>query len=409
MQQNSTFYHTLSNGIRIVHRQTASPVAYIGITIGAGTRDEMPKDNGLAHYIEHTVFKGTQKRSAMQIINRIENIGGDINANTTKEETTFYAAILSTYFARTLELLADMVFRPAFPEKELRKELDVIREEIESYNDSPSELIYDDFENLIFSGNTLQMPILGTSRTLRYLNRKKALDFMQRTYNTDQIVFFSYSDLPFDKVVRYAEKYLTDAPYHTRDYHRETPAEYTPQTAEFHKHTHQTHVMLGARAYPLGHEKQLALYLLNNILGGSGMNSLLNLSLRKRRGLVYTIESNYTPLSDTGYWAVYFAAEEQHTGQCLDLIYKQLGFLREKPLSPTAFRKYLCQLRGQMAITAENPENEALAMAKQMLYYNEAPTWQETYERIACLTPDDLHNVANEVFGEDKISTLLYR
>ena len=201
MQQNSTFYHTLSNGIRIVHRQTASPVAYIGITIGAGTRDEMPKDNGLAHYIEHTVFKGTQKRSAMQIINRIENIGGDINAYTTKEETTFYAAILSTYFARTLELLADMVFRPAFPEKELRKELDVIREEIESYNDSPSELIYDDFENLIFSGNTLQMPILGTSRTLRYLNRKKALDFMQRTYNTDQIVFFSYSDLPDRKSV----------------------------------------------------------------------------------------------------------------------------------------------------------------------------------------------------------------
>ncbi len=410
MNEITTYYHTLPNGIRIVHRQTGSPVAYLGIMIGAGTRDEEPKQNGMAHYIEHTVFKGTQHRTARQIINRIENIGGALNAYTTKEGTTFYAATLAQYFPRTLELIADMVLYPTFPKKETDKERTVIYDEILSYNDSPSELIYDDFENLIFNGHSLQMPILGTKQTLRYLNQKKALQFMQDTYNTDCMVFFSISSLPFKKVVAYAEKYLGNTPYHTRQFQRVAPAPLTMGAkAEYHKHTHQTHVMLGTRAFPIGHEKQLALYFLNNIIGGSGMNSLFNLALREQRGLVYTIDSNYTPLSDTGYWATYFASEPQDTEQCLDLIYKQLRNLREKPLSDNTFRKYLRQLLGQMAISSENKENAALSMAKSTLYQNAAPIWQDVYAQVAQLTPHDLHALANELFQPQQIATLLYK
>ncbi len=415
-KEQNTYYHTLKNGIRIVHRETSSPVSYLGLMVGAGTRDEEPTQNGMAHFIEHCVFKGTQHRTARQIINRIENIGGDINAYTTKEETTFYAAALTQYFSRTLELIADMVFHPTFPKKEIDKEREVIFDEIQSYNDSPSELIYDDFENLLFAGHPLQMPILGTKRTLRSLNDKKALAFMQKHYTPNRIVFFSISSLPFKKIIAYAEKYLENPQWAasisepTENIYRVTPTPLLQGTqGTFHKHTHQTHVMLGTRAFPIGHEKQLPLYFLNKIIGGSGMNSLLNLSIREQRGLVYTIESNYTPLSDTGYWATYFASEPQDTDLCIELVHKQLKSLREKPLSQTAFQKYLRQLLGQMAISAENQENNALTMAKSTLYLNHAPKWQDTYQHVANLTPHDLFLVANEVFTPEQITTLLYK
>ncbi len=411
VKDQNTYYHTLKNGLRIVHRHTSSPVAYLGLMVGAGTRDEDPKQNGMAHYIEHTVFKGTQHRTARQIINRIENIGGDINAYTTKEETTYYAATLVEYFSRTMELLADMVMCPTFPKKEIEKEREVIFDEIQSYNDSPSELIYDDFENLIFSGHPLQMPILGTKKTLRSLNQKKALYFLQENYTPQRMVFFSIGNLPFCRVIHYAEKYLEYyQPQSTLGSSRQAPTTLERgATATYHKHTHQTHVMLGTRAYPIGHENQLGLYFLNNIIGGSGMNSLLNLALREQRGLVYTIESNYTPLSDTGYWATYFASEAQDIDQCLSLIYKQLATLREKPLSDTTFRKYLRQLLGQMAIAAENPENNALTMAKSVLYKNTASPWQDVYAHVAQFTPADLYRIGNELFEEKNISTLLYQ
>ncbi|MCM1035457.1 MAG: insulinase family protein [Paludibacter sp.] len=404
-----TFYHTLPNGIRIVHRFTASPVAWLGLMVGVGTRDEDPKENGMAHFVEHTVFKGTTTRSAKQIINRIENVGGELNAYTTKEETVFYAATLAEYYPRALELIADMLFRPSFPAEELRKERLVIYDEIQSYNDSPSELIYDDFENLLFRGHALQYPVLGEPRTLRWLTASKVRRFMQYAYNTDKMVFFSLSSLPFAQIVRLAERYLGDIPCNTRSFRRMAPAFYTPAQEEFHKHTHQTHVMLGARAYPLEHPRRQALYFLNNIVGGGGMNSLLNLSLREQRGLVYSIESNYTPLSDTGYWAVCFASEPQNAEQCLALVYKQLENLMNKPLSDAAFCKYRKQLLGQMAIGAENIENNALSMAKYMLYYNNAPDWRDIYQQIATLTPHDLFEVANECYNLSSLSLLQYR
>lgn len=409
MKNNCIFYHTLSNGIRIVHAKTSIPVAWLGLMVDAGTRDEPAALNGLAHYIEHTVFKGTSTRSAKQIINRIEDIGGEINAYTTKEETTFYAAVPVRYFERTTELIADMVFRPSFPEEETNKELGVILDEIDSYEDSPSELIYDDFEALVFAGNPLEKPILGTSKSLKRINKNNTLQFLKNNYRTTSMVFFSLSSLPMDKVVTIAERYLNDTHYlaKPRTTPRLQPALAQAKDAYYHRHTHQTHVMLGGRAYPIGHEKQAALYLLNNILGGGSLNSRLNMSLREQRGLVYNIESTYTPLSDTGYWCVYFAAEEQNVEQCEQLVREELHKLATTPLTEHALHKALRQLRGQLTIASQNHENNALRMAKLMLRQGVAPTWQQSLKQIEQLTPEQLLIAAQETFVKD-IYTLKY-
>ena len=403
--------YTLSNGIRVVHRRTFSHIAYTGVMVGAGTRDEEAAENGMAHFIEHTLFKGTEKRSARQLIDRIENVGGELNAYTTKEETAFYAATLPNYVGRTMELLADMLFHPAFPKDEVDKERQVIYDEIESYNDSPSELIYDDFENLIFDGYSIARPVLGTRKTLRYFTAEKARRFMRETYTPERMVVFVLADIPFEKVLRYAERYFlsTDirAPYSISRV-RETPANYSPQTAEYHRHTHQTHVMLGGRAYPIGHPRQLALYLINNILGGGSISSRLNMSIREQKGLVYTVESQYTPLSDTGYWSVYFATDPENREECIRLVHQELQRFRETELTPAALHRALCQIRGQMAVSADNSENAALSMAKQVLHTGKAVTWQDSLSEMQTYTPAFLRETAEEVFSTDGISLLQY-
>ena len=404
-QVENTYYHTFPSGLRVVYRKVASPVAYLGIMVGAGTRDEYADELGMAHFVEHCVFKGTEHWSSRQIINRIETIGGEINAYTTKEETTYYAAAPVAYSHRVLELLADMLFCPVFPKEEIQRERQVIYDEIESYNDSPSELIYDDFEAMVFDGHPLANPILGTKKTLRYFSADRAKRFMRRTYRPDRMVVFAESSKPFDIFVAETEKYVENQAL-TRMH---TAVELTSRTVPtilsdasiprcFRKHTHQAHVMLGGRAYPIAHERQLGLYLLNNIVGGGAMNSLLNLQLREQKGLVYTVESIYTPLSDTGYWSVYFACDAADRELCLSLVHKQLNHLMEKPFSETFIRRAKRQLRGQLAIAAENRENNALSMAKLMLYCSKAADWEETMALIDNLTPADLQKVAKEVY-----------
>ncbi len=462
---NETFYHNLPSGLQIVHRKTTSPVVYVGIMVGAGTRHELPNENGMAHYIEHCVFKGTEHYTARQIINHIEGIGGEINAYTTKEETTFYAATLRNHFRTTLHLLADMVLHPTFNKKETDKEVTVILDEIESYNDSPSELIYDDFENMVFEGSSLAMPILGTKKTLRRISKSPdiALNWMKTHYRSERMVLFVMGNVSTQQVISAAEKELLahspqDVQYpisiseasHNQSPipHSEasnspqgvqSPIAYSPQSGRpiaapaascsspserpvglcpsyspsgasrtYRRHTHQTHIMLGSHAYPIGHPKQLTMYLLNNILGGSSMSSRLYLSLREKYGLVYNIDSQAVPLSDTGYWNIYLACEPQHRDQCLELCHKELKQLRDTTLTSTQLQRALRQLEGQMAISAENQENNALAMAKQMLYHHHAPAWQETFARIQTITPTQLQDVANEVFAPEKIYTLLY-
>ncbi len=416
---NETFYHILPNGIRIVHRPTQSPVVYAGLMTGVGTRHERPEENGMAHYIEHCVFKGTEHYTARQIINKIEGIGGEINAYTTKEETTFYAAALKQHFRTTLHLLADMILHPTFPKRETDKELTVILDEIESYNDSPSELIYDDFESLLFHGSSLALPILGTKKTLRRISAspEQPLQWMANHYSPERMVLFVTGDISPKQLVAHAERELgqftqkqpiDNQPVQSNNMVVEGDADPAPQHISYRRHTHQTHLMFGARAYEIGNEKQLAMYLLNNILGGGSMSSRLNLSLREQRGLVYTVESQYTPLSDTGYWNVYMACEPLHKDACMELAMNELQRLRDTRLTSAQFQRAIRQLEGQMAISAENQENNALAMGKQMLYHNVAPTWQETFQRICELTPADLQEVAQEVYENSNIHVLQY-
>ena len=423
MQENSqTFYHILPNGVKIVHRWTPSPVAYVGVMVGAGTRHETPEENGMAHYIEHCVFKGTTHHSARQIIHAIEGIGGEINAYTTKEETTFYAAILAEHVQLTLHLIAEMIWEPTFKKEETDKERMVIMDEIESYNDSPSELIYDDFESLVFAGSSLEMPILGTKKTLRHISSKPSypLEWMKKHYTPERMVVFCQGNVKPEKIFRLAEKEFGSLPTQPQNtpnpdgqptVNRQSTDGQSPCKFEvsYRKNTHQVHAMLGGKAYPLGHENQLPMFLLNNILGGGSLNSRLNLSLRESKGLVYTVESTYTPLSDTGYWCIYWACDPEDYAQSLALVKKELDKLRETPLTPSALRHALIQLRGQMAISAQNQENAALAMAKSMLYHGSAPDWQQTFEKIANTTPQELFDIANDLFLAQNRYILTYK
>ena len=406
-----TFYHNLPNGVQIVHRPTLSPVVYVGIMIGAGTRHEQPNENGMAHYIEHCLFKGTEHYTARQIINHIEGIGGEINAYTTKEETTFYAATLNNHFRTTLHLLADMVLRPTFNKKETDKEVTVILDEIESYNDSPSELIYDDFENMIFEGSSLAMPILGTKKTLKHISKSPdhPLNWMKQHYRPERMVLFVQGNVTTKQVIAAAEKELVSFASSSSSSSVSSPSSLSASKERVYKrHTHQTHIMLGSNSYPIGHPKQLTMFLLNNILGGGSMSSRLYLSLREKYGLVYNIDSQAVPLSDTGYWNIYLACEPQHKNQCLELVQKEVHNLRDVKLTSAQLQRALRQLQGQLAISAENQENNALAMAKQMLYHHRAPQWQETFAKVQKITPEQLQDVANEVFDTNKIATLLY-
>ena len=434
---SSFFYHTFPSGLRLVYRHAPSPVAYAGIMVGAGTRDEKTEINGMAHYIEHCVFKGTLTRkgghfvprSSSQIIHRLEDIGAEVNAYTTKEETVFYAATPTHFLQRTLHLLLDLVRRPTFPKDETDKEKSVILDEIESYNDSPSELIYDDFESLLFDAHPLALPILGTRQSLRHISRspKMPLKFMRQYYRTDRMVVFVQSRMPFARVRTILEHlveedastYSVPSMLTSQNEMDEqvslrserlpfSPSDQSPRTVAFRRHTHQLHLMVGQRAYPLGHKMQLPLYLLNNIIGGGAMSSRLNMSLREQKGLVYTVESQYTPLSDTGYWNVYLACDPEDKQQCLDLVFKELDELITAPLSHSQLAQSLRQLRGQMAIGAENNENNVLAMAKQMLYFNQAYTWQQSFAHLQTITPDILQTVAQEIFCPDRLFILSY-
>ncbi|MBR5677742.1 MAG: insulinase family protein [Paludibacteraceae bacterium] len=395
---------------------TSSPVAYIGVMVGAGTRDETPDINGMAHYIEHCVFKGTHHHSARQIIHAIEGIGGEINAYTTKEETTFYAAILCEHVQLTLHLIAEMLLEPTFKKEETDKERMVILDEIESYNDQPSELIYDDFESLVFSGSSLALPILGTKKTLKHISSKPEypLNWMKQHYLPERMVVFCQGNIKPEKIFKLAEKEFGGLSVLSADKTSIKPRHNTDEIpinnreVSYKRHTHQIHAMLGGRAYRIGDTNQPAMFLLNNILGGGSLNSRLNLRLREAKGLVYTVESTYTPLSDTGYWCVYWACDPEDYEQSLGLVRSELDKLRETPLSESAFCKALVQLRGQLAISAQNQENSALAMAKSMLYRGVAPSWEESMERIERTSIAQLQQVAQEIFSPSNIYILTY-
>lgn len=406
MQYNE---YTLPNGLRIIHEPTLSKVSYCGFAIDAGTRDEAENEQGMAHFVEHLIFKGTEKRKAWHILNRMENVGGDLNAYTNKEETVVYAAFLTEHLERALELLGDIVFHSTFPQHEIEKETEVIIDEIQSYEDNPSELIFDDFEDMIFRNHPLGRNILGKPDLLRSFRTEDVLSFTRRFYQPGNMVFFVQGQYDFKKIVRLAEKHLADVPAVTVDNQRVPPPLYVPERLVVPKDTHQAHVMIGSRGYNAYDDKRTALYLLNNILGGPGMNSKLNVSLRERRGMVYNVESNLTSYTDTGAFCIYFGTDIEDMDTCLKLTYKELKRMRDVKMTSSQLAAAKKQLIGQIGVASDNFENNALGMAKTYLHYHKYESSEVVFKRIETLTAEQLMEVANEMFAEEYLSTLIYK
>jgi predicted Zn-dependent peptidase len=406
--------HTLPNGLRIIHLPSASRVVYCGYQIAAGTRDEKTGEEGMAHFCEHMTFKGTEKRNALQIINALEGLGGELNAFTNKEDTTFYAAISKEHFAQAVNVLTDIVFHSQYPQQEIDKEVEVICDEIESYNDSPAELIYDEFENILFEGHPLGHNILGKAEQLRTYTTEDALRFVHRYYRPDNAIFFAYGDIDFKRLVKSLEFRIESLEFdtaipETKEHNNSKLSILNSQLITKDLGTHQSHVMLGTRAYDIHHPLRIPLYLLNNILGGPGMNARLNLSLRERNGLVYTVESTMVSYSDTGIWSVYFGCDPHDVKKCLRLVRRELDKVMQKPLSDTQLRNAKRQLKGQIAIACDNHEQFALDFGKSFLHYGWEKDITHLYESIDKVTAEDIQKVANELFATDRLTTLIFK
>ena len=417
--------YTLDNGLRIIHLPSDSQVVYCGYQINAGTRNEEPGEEGLAHFCEHVTFKGTERRKAWHILNCLESVGGDLNAYTNKEGTVYYSAILKEHIARAVDLLTDIVFHSVYPQAEIDKEVEVICDEIESYNDSPAELIYDEFENIIFKGSPLGHNILGTAEQVRSFKTEDALRFTRKLYRPDNAIFFAYGDIDFKKLVRLLKKsFLSEerrvksekfnspeaqAQFNIQHSTFNTQHSFEGQTIVMQKNTHQAHVMIGTRAYDVNDSRRMPLYLLNNMLGGPGMNAKLNLALREHNGLVYTVESTMVAYGDTGIWSIYFGCDEHDVKRCLRLVRKELDKFMQKPLSEAQLKAAKKQIKGQVGVACDNRENFALDFGKSFLHYGWEKNVDRLYEQVDEITAEQIQAVAQELFDKDRLTTLIFR
>lgn len=447
--------YTLDNGLRIIHLPSDSKVVYCGYQINAGTRNEEPGEEGLAHFCEHVTFKGTERRKAWHILNCLESVGGDLNAYTNKEGTVYYSAILKEHIARAVDLLTDIVFHSVYPQAEIDKEVEVICDEIESYNDSPAEQIYDEFENIIFKGSPLGHNILGTAEQVRSFKTEDALRFTRKLYRPDNAIFFAYGDIDFKKLVKLIRKALADddsgklaenaansvgklaeekLPQISQitqisgdensitteksvssvksvgpENYPSVGKEIAGQTIVMQKNTHQAHVMIGTRAYDVNDSRRMPLYLLNNMLGGPGMNAKLNLALREHNGLVYTVESTMVAYGDTGIWSIYFGCDEHDVKRCLRLVRKELDKFMQKPLSEAQLKAAKKQIKGQVGVACDNRENFALDFGKSFLHYGWEKNVDRLYKQVDEITAEQIQAVAQELFDKDRLTTLIFR
>ena len=417
--------YTLDNGLRIIHLPSDSKVVYCGYQINAGTRNEEPGEEGLAHFCEHVTFKGTERRKAWHILNCLESVGGDLNAYTNKEGTVYYSAILKEHIARAVDLLTDIVFHSVYPQAEIDKEVEVICDEIESYNDSPAELIYDEFENIIFKGSPLGHNILGTAEQVRSFKTEDALRFTRKLYRPDNAIFFAYGDIDFKKLLRLLKKSFLSEERRVKSEKFNSPEAQTQfniqhstfntqhsfegQTIVMQKNTHQAHVMIGTRAYDVNDSRRMPLYLLNNMLGGPGMNAKLNLALREHNGLVYTVESTMAAYGDTGVWSIYFGCDEHDVKRCLRLVRKELDKFMQKPLSEAQLKAAKKQIKGQVGVACDNRENFALDFGKSFLHYGWEKNVDRLYEQVDEITAEQIQAVAQELFDKDRLTTLIFR
>ena len=437
--------YTLDNGLRIIHLPSDSKVVYCGYQINAGTRNEEPGEEGLAHFCEHVTFKGTERRKAWHILNCLESVGGDLNAYTNKEGTVYYSAILKEHIARAVDLLSNIVFHSVYPQAEIDKEVEVICDEIESYNDSPAELIYDEFENILFKGSPLGHNILGTAEQVRAFKTEDALRFTQKLYRPDNAIFFAYGDIDFKKLVKLLQRALADDKSVGKLAEEKLPQisqitqisrdensiaeeksvssvksvgpknypsvrdEIAGKTIVMQKNTHQAHVMIGTRAYDVNDDRRMPLYLLNNMLGGPGMNAKLNLALREHNGLVYTVESTMVSYGDTGTWSIYFGCDEHDVKRCLRLVRKELDKFMQKPLSDAQLKAAKKQIKGQIGVACDNRENFALDFGKSFLHYGWEKNVDRLYEQVDEITAAQIQAVAQELFDKDRLTTLIFK
>jgi len=401
--------YTLENGIRIIHLHSESPVGHCGLIINAGSRDEEEHEHGMAHFIEHAIFKGTKKRKAYHILSRIDDVGGEINAYTSKEDTTIHTSFLKNDYERAIELMADITFNSIFPGKEISREKEVIIEEIKSYQDDPAELIFDDFEELIFKNQPLGKNILGNPKDLRRFTKADIESFIQNNYHTNEMVLCSVGNIPFAKLIRLANKYFGSIKSNPRVNQRIKFDNYTPEIKTIKKRTHQAHCIMGNIAYNTHDKKKIGMTLLDNILGGPGLNSRLNLLLREKYGYAYHVESNYTAYSDTGIFAVYFGTDKENLEKSIKLVKKEFARLRENKLGVMQLKKAKRQLFGQIAINAENNANLLLAIGKRYLLFNKVDQLDDIRQKIEAITVEDIQEIANEVLNEKKLSMLIYQ
>ncbi|MDR1557936.1 MAG: insulinase family protein [Tannerellaceae bacterium] len=405
------FTHTFQDGLRLIHLPVDSPVAYCGFAVNAGARDEEADESGLAHFVEHLLFKGTEKRKAWHILNRMENVGGELNAYTTKEDTFVYSIFMEEHFARAFELLTDILFHSCFPPQEIEKEVDVILDEINTYKDNPSELIFDEFENLIFNGHALGHHILGDEASLRGFTSGSGLSFTRRFYVPSNMVFFSMGRIKPAKLIRLAEESRSlPSPSPFPAYCRKPPLPVPPQNKRIHRETHQTHVIIGGRSYCMyeSDRKRIPLFLLNNLLGGPGMNSRLNISLREKHGLVYSVESNISSYTDTGLASIYFGTDPRHTAKAVSLVHKELKKLCDTRLSSSQLAAVKKQVTGQLGVSNDNKESLFLNLGKHFLHHNSYESLHEVFGKIENVTAGDILEAANEVFSPTGLSSLIY-
>jgi predicted Zn-dependent peptidase len=402
------FTHTLPNGIRLIHHRTASPVGHCGLIINTGSRDEEANEHGMAHFIEHVIFKGTKKRKTWHILSRLDDVGGELNAYTSKEETAIYSSFLTQDFDRAVELLHDITFHSVFPEKEIIIEKEVIIDEINSYKDNPAELIIDDFEELVFENGPMGHNILGTAESIKDFSREDILRFIADNYHTDQMVLCMVGDIDPNRFLKTANKYFGAETSNFRTLKRPAPPAYKPTDLRKELDTFQSHISIGNIAYDLEDPKRLGLSLLNNLLGGPGMNSRLNMALREKNGIAYNIESIYSPYYGTGVFNIYYGTDSQNIDRSIRIARKELARLRNNQLGQMQLHKARRQLKGQITISSENKENLMLNIGKSFLLYNKVDSLADIYKKIDNLTAIDLLEIANEIFEEKQLSYLIY-
>ena len=401
--------HCLDNGIRLVHQRIPGLVAHCGIIINTGSRDESDHEHGIAHFIEHMLFKGTKKRKAYYILSRLEDVGGELNAYTTKEETAVHASFLKDDYERAIEIISDITFNSVFPEKEIEKEKDVVIEEINSYLDTPAELIFDDFEELIFLNQPIGRNILGTPESVRSFSQKTISDFILNNYNTQQMVFCSVGNIPDEKIMKLFIKYFSAITTTNQSTRVNRNWLYKPDTVIKEKDTFQNHCIIGNLAYDLKDNRRMGMFLLNNILGGQGLNSRLNLTLREKNGLAYNVESSYNPYNDTGIFSIYFGTDSQYLNKSISIAMAELKKLRNSKLGTIQLSKAKNQIKGYLARGYENHESLMLSLGKSLLIFNKIDTIEDICKKIDNVTSSELLETANDIFEPSKLSTLIYK